>query len=85
MAGMISYRDVLEANTFGQKDMSGQLAVDNWEASVYERFAPYTGIMDHKQPHKVSNHPMLPHPVTSTINNMLQITDGECKPYSGSK
>lgn len=63
--------------------MSGQLAVDNWEARIYDRFAPYTGIMDQREPYKVSDHPMIPHPVMSTINNMLHITDKRCKPYGG--
>lgn len=61
--------------------MSGQLAVDNHQARVFGRHSPYTGIMDHKVPHQVSDGPMIPHPVVSTINNMLELTDDMCKPY----
>ena len=80
MAGTLAYRDVLEANTFGQQDMSGQLALDNHQAAVFDRHAPYTGIMDHKVPHMVSDHPAFPGPLISTINNRLEITDELCKP-----
>lgn len=80
---MISYRDILAANIFGQEDMSGQLAVDNTQASWFARHAPSTGLMDHRVPNKVSDHPMIPHPVISTINNMFEYTDELCKPYGG--
>lgn len=61
--------------------MSGMLAVENRIADMFERHAAYTGIMDLKKPHQVSNHCMIPHPVMSTINHMLEVTDELCVPY----
>lgn len=63
--------------------MSGTIAVDNQIAAMFERHAPYMGIMDLQHPYRVSNHCMIPHPVVSTFNNMLEITDALCKPYGG--
>lgn len=63
--------------------MSGQLAVDNHQSAVFDRHAPHIGLMDQRQPYMVGNGPMIPHPVISTINNMLEMTDELCKPYGG--
>lgn len=61
--------------------MSGMLAIENRIAAMFERHAPYTGVMDLKKPYQVSNHCMIPHPVISTINHMLEVTDELCVPY----
>lgn len=63
--------------------MSGQISLDNEQAAWFERHAPYTGLMDHREPNKVSDHPMIPHPVISTINHVFEYTDELCKPKGG--
>lgn len=63
--------------------MSGQLALENRTTRMFDRHAPSTGIMDLKRPHQVSDHCLIPHPVMSTINHMLEVTDGQCVPYGG--
>lgn len=63
--------------------MSGQLALDKRMTKAWERHAAHLGLMSHEVPHRISNHPQLPAPCISTVQNYLEITDSKCKPYGG--
>ena len=58
------------------------MAIDNKQATVFKRMAPYTGLMDLTVPYKVSNNPTTSVPVLSTLNHMLEVRERECTPWS---
>lgn len=55
--------------------MTGQLALDNWAASYYDRHAAKNGLMDLGHPFRVSNHSSIPSPTLTTINSRVEEGD----------